>query len=310
MHISCANMHSMNWDDLRILECCVRTGSFAKASIELGMSHSSISRRMTGLEQKLNIILLHRGAKGIRPTDTGLSIIAHAAEMASAALAVQNTTEQTEKLSGKIVFETIDATAFSVMPYLHEFSDLHPDIEISLRLQQSMANLSIGQADVVLRATNEPTENYVGYHVATHAFGIFGAADLVNRYPASTPLNDLPWVLWGNGWTDAWMEDMGLNPRVAMRVDTAYGMVQAMRDGIGIGHMACNAVAHDDQFLCLRAPEVKRDLQLWLLAHETVRRNQRVMTFMKFMRRRIAEQRPRIEGKKGSPTRPLNTPLL
>ena len=300
----------MNWDDLRILECCARTGSFAGASAELKLSHSSISRRMTALESDLNITLLRRGAAGVTLTDAGLSIIAYAGDMAAAALAVQNTTENSAQLSGRIIFETIDATAFSIMPHLRDFSERHPDIEIDLRLNQAMVDLSLGQADVVLRATNEPTPDYVGYHVASHAFGVFGAAELVNNYPCGTPLSEMPWVMWGNGWTDTWMEELGLSPRVTMRVDTAYGMAQAMRAGMGIGHMACNAVAHDEQFLCLRKPDPKRNLQIWLLAHESTRRNRRVTTFMKFLRQKIADQRPHIEGKRGSPTRSLELPLF
>ncbi len=302
-------MHSMNWDDLRILECCARTGSFAKASHELGLSHSSISRRMTQLENTIKITLLHRTPSGITLTNAGLSIYAQANDMAKAALAVKNTTENTATLSGTIRFETVDSTAFNLMSSLKEFTRLHPEVELDLRLNQEMVDLDRGDADVVLRATNTPTENYVGHHVADHAFGIFGAADLVNQYPVGTPLNELPWVLWGNNWTDSWMEQLGLNPRVVMRVNTAFGMVRAMREGIGIGHMACYAVAQDDRFLCLQAPNPNWNLQIWLLAHHSMRRNQRVRTFIKFLRGKISKERSLIEGKVGSATRPLNLPF-
>jgi DNA-binding transcriptional LysR family regulator len=300
----------MNWDDLRILESCARNGSFSKASIELGLSHSSISRRMTQLEDALTMTLLNRTPGGVTLTEPGMSIAAQANDMAAAALIVKNTTEKTAALSGNIRFETIDSTAFNLMGYLADFTLQHPEIEIDLRLNQEMANLSRGDADVVLRATNDPTDDYVGHHVADHAFGIFGSADLINRYPVDTPLNDLPWVLWSNGWTDTWMAELGLTPRIAMRVSTAYGMVQAMRSGIGIGHMACYAVSNDDRFLCLHAPQQEWNLQIWLLAHHSMRRNQRVKAFIKFLRQKIALDRHLIEGKRGSPTRPLNRPLL
>jgi len=299
-------MHNMNWDDLKLLESCARNGSFAKASTEIGLSHSSISRRITHLENDLKITLLHRTPRGVTLTRAGLSIAAQAGDMATAALIVKNTTENTATLSGSIRFETVDSTAFNLMGYLKEFTQLHPEIEIDLRLNQSMVDLDRGDADIVLRATNTPTEEYVGHHVADHAFGVFGTADLVNRYPVGTPLNDLPWVLWGNGWTDGWMEDLGLNPRVAMRVNTAFGMVRAMQEGIGIGHMACYAVAHNDGFLCLRAPNPHWNLQIWLLTHHSMRRNQRVRTFIKFLREKISGDRALIEGRVGSATRPLN----
>ncbi len=303
-------MHSMNWDDLRILECCARTGSFAKASEELGLSHSSISRRMTQLENSLQTTLLHRTATGVSLTDAGRSINADARDMASAALAIRNTSEKASSLAGRIRFETIDATAFFLMPYLHEFTEHHPEIEIDLRLNQQMIDLDRGEADVVLRATNTPPENYVGYHVANHTFGIFGTAELINRYPPGTPLNDLPWVLWSDGWSDPMMNDLKLTPRTVMRVSTANGVKQAMQAGIGIGHMACNGVARDDRFLCLRKPDPANNMQIWLLAHHSMRRNRRIQAFIRFLRRKIVLDRPYFEGERGNVSRALNLPLF
>lgn len=303
-------MHSMNWDDLRILECCARTGSFAKASAELGLSHSSISRRMTQLENSLQTTLLHRTATGVSLTEAGLSIHAEAKDMASAALAIRNTSEKASSLAGSIRFETIDATAFFLLPYLNEFTERHPEIEIDLRLNQHLVDLDRGEADVVLRATNAPPDNYVGYHVANHAFGIFGTAELINRYPPGTPLNDLPWVLWSDGWSDRMMDDLGLAPRKVMRASTAYGVTQAMREGIGVGHMSCNGLSRDDRFLCLRKPEPAHNLQIWLLAHHSMRRNKRIQAFIRFLRQKIVVDRPYFEGERGNVTRALNLPLV
>ena len=298
----------MNWDDLRILEVCVRNGSFLKASEELMVSHTSVSRRITQLENALNVTLLHRTSSGITPTRTGLSIIAQAREMADSAIVIRNTAQNTSSIAGKIRFETLDATAFNLMPYLNEFSKQYPEIEVDLRLDQQMANLDRGEADVVLRATNDPKEDYVGHHIGDHAFGIFGALDLVNQYPAGTPLSEFPWVLYGNGWSDPWMEKLGIEPRVVMRVSTAFGMIQAVRAGIGISHLACYSAALDERLLCLKAPTEDWNLQIWLLAHQSMRRNLRVKTFVKFLRQKITADRPLIGGKLGSPTRPLNLP--
>ncbi|MEX0300041.1 MAG: LysR family transcriptional regulator [Kordiimonas sp.] len=302
-------MHRMNWDDLRILESCARNGSFARASVDLGMSHTSISRRMTQLENTLNITLLHRTPAGITLTEAGLSIAAQASNMAETALSIKNTSDKNPQLSGRIKFETVDATAYNLLSHLRDFSDRYPDIEIDLRLNQELAALDRGDADVVLRATNDPTEEYIGHNVATHAFGVFGSAELINNYPTDTPLNDLPWILWSNGWTDGWMQELGLNPHVTMRCNTPYGIIQAMRAGMGIAHMSCNIAARDDRLLCLLAPDDRWALQIWLLTHQSMRRNQPVRLFAKFLRERLRANKALIGGKEGSATRPLNLPL-
>ncbi|UTW56307.1 LysR family transcriptional regulator [Kordiimonas sp. SCSIO 12610] len=304
-HTICANMHIMNWDDLRILEVCVRCGSFLKASEELSMSHTSLSRRITKLEDDLKVTLLHRSTAGITLTDIGISIFAQAQEMASAALTVKNTTQNAADMAGKICFETIDATAFNLLKYLGEFSKLYPQIEIDLRLNQNMVNLDRGDADVVLRATNAPPDDYVGYHLADHAFGIFCSTELLNQHPATAPLEDLPWVMFSDGWSDDWLKALNISPKVVMRVNTAHGLVQAVRAGIGVSFLACYGIANDENFVCLRAPRKEWHLQIWLLSHKTIRRNERVKTFVRFLRQKIVNDKDRIEGRIGSPMRSL-----
>jgi len=78
------------------------------------------------------------------------------------------------------------------MAYLREFSQRYPAIEIDLVLSQDFANLARGEADVVLRATNNPMETYIGQQVAEHAVGVFGTSELLNDHPAKTPLG----LLW------------------------------------------------------------------------------------------------------------------
>ena len=282
---------AMNWDDMRVLEACSRAGSFAKAAKELKLNHSSVSRRMTQLEKELGITLLQ------------------ASNMASSALIAQNTSVTKGELSGQIRFQTVDATAFNLMGYLREFAQRYPAIEIDLVLGQGFANLARGEADVVLRATNKPTETYIGQQVAQHALAVFGTSEILNDYGSNTPLCDLPWVLWEDGFTDGWMEKHVPDASVAMRVNTAFGMTRAVRSGLGIGHLACYGVARDEKFLCLRGPDPDLSIQIWLLAHRNVRRNTKVRVFMAFLREKILKDRPLIEGTLGSVRHPLDIPI-
>ncbi|MCZ6853852.1 MAG: LysR family transcriptional regulator [Gammaproteobacteria bacterium] len=299
----------MNWDDMRVLEACSRAGSFAKAAKELKMNHSSVSRRMTQLEKDLGIALFYRTSSGVRLTNAGQVVSLQASNMSSAALIAQNTSQTKGELSGKIRFQTVDATAFNLMGYLREFAQRYPAIEIDLVLSQGLANLARGEADVVLRATNKPTETYIGQQVAQHALAVFGTSEILNDYGSNTPLCDLPWVLWEDGLTDGWMEKHVPNASVAMRVNTAFGMTRAVRSGLGIGHLACYGVTRDEKFLCLRGPDPELSIQIWLLAHRNVRRNTKVRVFMAFLREKILKDRPLIEGMLGNVRHPLDIPI-
>jgi len=66
----------------------------------------------------------------------------------------------------------------------------------------------------------------------------------------------------------------------------------------------------DEKFLCLRAPDPELALQIWLLAHRSVRRNNKVQVFKSFLREKIHGDRRLIEGQLGSPRHPLDIPLF
>jgi DNA-binding transcriptional LysR family regulator len=306
----CARMHSMNWDDMRILEACARAGSFSKAGKELQLNHGSISRRMTQLENNLGVTIFRRTSSGVQLTNTGRLIADQATSMATAALVVKNTSGVTDSVSGKIRFQTVDTMGLNLMVYLREFAQLYPAVEVDLVLSQDFADLSRGEADVVLRSTNKPDETFVGQRLAKHAVGIFGTSDVLARHPKNTPLSEFPWIAWGNGLSDPWFEKYLPNARITMRVNTAHGVAQAIRSGIGVGHLACYPVATEDDFLCLQAPDPSLELGLWLLAHRSVRRNKKVRVFMAFLREKIRQDKEIIEGRVGSPTQSLDIPLL
>lgn len=61
----------MNWDDLRIFLLVVRRGSLVAAAHELALDHSTVSRRITGLEKHLGARLFDRAGRRLRITAAG-----------------------------------------------------------------------------------------------------------------------------------------------------------------------------------------------------------------------------------------------
>lgn len=303
-------MHSMNWDDLKILDVCTHEGSFTKAAKALGMNHTSVSRRISHLERDCGFTVLERLASGVRLTQAGQELAARARLMADLAEEARGLSgDSNAELSGVIRFQTVDATAFNLMPKLKSFHRTYPNVEIELVLNQDLADLARGQADVVLRATNKPNESYVGKQVAEHAFAVFGTSELLNEFPANTPLDELPWVLWEGGLTDEWMARNVPKAVAVMRVNTAHGVAEAIQSGIGIGHLACYGVSLNEKFICLRAPDPTLSIQIWLLAHRNVRRNRKVQTFVRFLTDRLSKDAMHINGSVGSPNHPIELPL-
>ena len=67
----------MRFAQLRYLEAAVRTGSFRQAAKELDTSQPTITNQVQRLEEDLGVILVTRGAKGVRPTYAATRIMPH-----------------------------------------------------------------------------------------------------------------------------------------------------------------------------------------------------------------------------------------
>jgi DNA-binding transcriptional LysR family regulator len=65
----------MDHRDLRYLSVALETGNLSRAAESLGVKPSTISRRLTRLEDEIGVTIVERGAFGIRPTAAGREVM-------------------------------------------------------------------------------------------------------------------------------------------------------------------------------------------------------------------------------------------
>lgn len=70
-----AEMAVPNWDDFRLLDTILRTGSLTKAARALGLSQATVSRQMDRLERHVGIRLLERSTSGAELTREGMRLV-------------------------------------------------------------------------------------------------------------------------------------------------------------------------------------------------------------------------------------------
>lgn len=288
----------MSWDDLRLLAAVGRGGSFSTAAKELGLTHSTVSRRMRALEVGLDVRLFARSENRLVLTAAGEELYDSALRMEDLAdTGVRRVEGRDATLRGRIRFATVDATARNLMPCFQRFSERYPEIELEILVGQGFTSLTRSEADVLLRASNRPPQSYVGRCVATHAFAVCASRELAARYPRDAPLEAYPWVMWGEGMTDAWMAENLPDARIVCRANTALMMEEAVRAGIGVGHLASFGADRCDDFVRIRPPDPRLDLGIWLLTHRELRSTARVRSFIDFLAAELRDQRDLIEGR-------------
>lgn len=158
----------VNLNDLQSFCRVVELGTIAAAAAEQGVPRSTISRRITRLEESLGTELLRRGPRSVVLTEDGAQLHKRTQgalrELDAAEDALKHRSEQPE---GPLVISAPDfgrSEAFAGL--LCAYRRRHPHIDIDLRIDNRVADLLSEGIDVALRA---------------HSTSIPGHADLVSR---------------------------------------------------------------------------------------------------------------------------------
>ncbi|MCB1637086.1 MAG: LysR family transcriptional regulator, partial [Xanthomonadales bacterium] len=140
-----------------------RHRSFTKAATEMEMSRAALSQHLKGLEQQLNVRLLHRTTRDMSLTEEGQRLF----DTLSAALklidtAVEELGESQTAPTGIIRVNTSRIAARTLLePHLAEFLERYPGLRLELKLNDGLANIITDGADVGIRLGESLDEHMV-----------------------------------------------------------------------------------------------------------------------------------------------------
>lgn len=131
----------------------VETGSFSKASADLGISQPTATKHVAALEQRLGVRLFHRSTRGVTPTEIGLLyydkclLIARELEEADNLAALQQA-----RVSGQLRVSTSVGFGRRVLvPLIIGFMREHPQLQIDLSFDDRYVNLVEQGVDLAIR---------------------------------------------------------------------------------------------------------------------------------------------------------------
>lgn len=283
----------MQWDDLQYALAVSREGTLTGAAERLGVSHTTVSRRLRALEDALGSRLFEGGPDGYRPTEAGRELIEVAARVETDLLAVKGRVlGHDARVAGPIRVTMMELIFRGLREDVGDFVRVHDGVEVTVAATDDELSLGRREADVAFRLTNTPPETLVGRRIGAMQFAAYASRDLVARVGQGAPLGAYPWILWDERldfrWLDAWLAQNAPGVTVAMRVDVSNAaMHELIAAGIGVQFLAC---LHGDADPALvrvgpLEPYARRDL--WVLTLPELRKSPRVRAFIDFMEPRI-----------------------
>ena len=289
---------ALDWDDLRYVLAIFRDRSSTRAGERLGVSHTTVSRRLRGIEDALGVRLFDQTPQGFVPTAAGQDVAEVAERMEAELMSLEGRVLGADaKLEGKLRVATMDMLFRRYRAAFSSFVTRYPSVELTVTASNTEVSLTRREADVALRISNTPPEYLVGRKVGRLDFAIYASKQLVERVGPGATLEDYPWLAWDERdpsmrWLDAWLAANAPRARIAMRLD--FNMLvlrEAIYGGIGVHFLACFDGDDDPELQRIGPIDPGHSRDLWLLTLPELRRTHRIRVFMDHMEELIRASR-------------------
>lgn len=150
-------LRTMKLDDLVAFVMVADCGSINEAARQLRLSKSTVSERLTGLEQTLGVALLNRHSRQLTLTDDGSALLDRARRIIREAVdAREDLARRRGDISGHVRLAAPRAFGdLHLGPLLYEFMERYPDVAVTADFDDRISDLSKG-FDLVVRIAPDP----------------------------------------------------------------------------------------------------------------------------------------------------------
>lgn len=284
-----------DWDDIRFFLAVARTGSTTSAARRLSVNHSTVSRRIAQLEERVGARLFDRLVTGLMPTSAGSDLI-EAAEQVELNVSrfLLGASARDARLAGRLTVTAPPLLAdHLLMPMIGAFSSRHPQIEVEIKANDDFASLTKRDADVAIRATSAPQDALLGHRLVTNENALFCSHGYLQTRGldagAAARRHDLDWIwLEPEKGRPGWATNCFPEGRAAATVDSKSTALAAALAHLGVVELPVIVAAATPELVRLPELAVKSDRDVWILYHRDFRHTARVQAFVSDMRTQFA----------------------
>jgi DNA-binding transcriptional LysR family regulator len=303
----------MDWDDLKVLLALARRGSARAAAQELGVSNSTIVRRLDDFERSLGTRLFDRTPEGYRMTQSAENFLPTAEHVEELLLAAERRVSgEDQELEGLIRLTLPSATGLSVlMPRLARFAAEYPGIELEIITSAESLDLGRREADIAIRMFREgmaPPDTLIGRRISPMTASAYVHRDLLN---ADDPedVSHLSWIAHGPTVPDEPWRSYCRNGHLPVRhiVGDVNFQVEAVRSGMGMIFGPCVLFHNEPDIVRVPGEEPHHFLDMWVLTHKDLRLSARMRILREILADELALLRPKLDARVGAVTEPPET---
>ena len=294
MQKNITSLNALNWDDLKFFLEVARTRKASNAAKRLGVDYTTVSRRITSLENALGTLLFEKSrTNGFVLTAEGQRLLSYAETIESTLhMACEQVSGSGVALSGHIRMGCTEGFgSFFITPQLSHFVDAYPAISVDILPLPHFISLSKREADIVIALERPEHGPYVCCKLADYKLRLYATQGYLDGHGPVRQLSDLnshPFVSYVDdlAFSSELLYLANLLPSASanLRSTSVIAQYVAALQGRSLAILPCFLAAQDPRMIAVLPDEVAITRQFWMYCREDLRKLKRITLLWDYIR--------------------------
>ncbi|MGZ3422276.1 MAG: LysR family transcriptional regulator [Polyangiales bacterium] len=290
----------MVWRDFEVLLAVHRSGSHRAAARTLGVDPTTVGRRLAALDEAMRARMFDRTPQGLVLTAAGKAVLPRAerveAEMVAAARELEGADA---RVAGSVRVTASDGfVQYVLVPALPTLRREQPALEIELRVDTKVLDLSRREADVAVRLSKPSEPSLVARRLGTMELGLYASRSYIDAHGAPRSTRDLAshaFVGFDASFDklpqQRWLRRTVPELRYALRANLTTTLVAACAAGLGLALLPTFVAPHEPQLVRVLPKIEGPEREIWAVSHVDLRKNARVSLTTSWLLRLLTSSR-------------------
>lgn len=292
------------WDDIRYFLEVARTESLLAAGTKLGVSHTTVARRIKSLEAGLCAELFEKKPSGYELTETGKYLLSYAQKIETACLLLQEAVpEERSRARSTVRLSVPEGFGCHFLPrHLGRFFAENSDVDLEILAQPQSLSVSKREAHISITLERPTVGRLIARVLTNYALHFYASTDYLEQHPAIHAPEDLKQhdlIVTRHSVDSA---DMRFSDSIfptfdaRLRFRSINAQLAAVKAGLGISLIPCY-MSDARSGLCKVLPDdVRVERTYWICMHEDMRNVHRVRAVWEWLIATVGQEQPLIMG--------------
>lgn len=294
-----------DWNDLRYFLEVARRGKLTAAALRLGVDHTTVSRRITALEESLALKLFDRSGRSYVLTDDGRRLLEHAKKMESGSIELMDALAPSE--SGPTGIVRLASTEALGSQFLSKhaagFHAHNPGIQLELVSQVRQMSLTRREADAAITLSKTTQGRVTSQKIGDYRLCLYAAPGYLQQHPPIIQPGDLSdhQFIW-------YVDDLLPLPELKMldkmigainvvfRTTNVLGQANAAAAGLGLALLPCFVGDTMPSLTPVLPREISIVRDFWLTVHQDASEQPHVQRLTEFLKALFLSERRTLMG--------------